>query len=123
MQDLGEREVALLALVQRGERGERLGGARRIRVDQVRVMDLDREPRIAEALGGEPRHLGLLRAPLARGQRGGFLAEQIDELPPLPALRVDLLEPGDRVAFGRRELDDPLERLDRVREVAEPLRP
>ncbi len=52
VEDLGEREVALLALVQRGEGGERLGMVvrlvRRLALREDRVEDLDREARVAE---------------------------------------------------------------------------
>jgi hypothetical protein len=64
----------------------------------------------------------LLRALLERGQCRGLLAEQIDQRAPLAALRIDLFEPRDRVGVGL-DLDDPLERLDRIREVAEAIAP
>ena len=127
MQDLGERaSVALLALVQRGERGERLRDRReigRLRLAEDRVVDLDREPGIAEALGRQPRHLRLLGPAIRRRHHARLAGEHVDQRAPLLAARVDVLEARDRVGIGRRELEDALERLDRVREVAEPLGP
>ena len=126
MQDLRERQPPLLALVQRGERDQRLrvGLPRRVREDPV--VDLDREPAIAQPLRREPRHLAELRAPLVLRQHAGLAAQHIDQRAPLAPLRIDLFEARERIRAldGRRcDLDDPLERPDRVREVPEALRP
>ena len=129
-EDLGQRRVALLALVQRRERRVglaepvvRRAGPDDARLGQRRVVDLDRQARVTDALGRQPRHLAALGAPLDADQRLGLDAEQPDELPPLTPSRVDVLQLRQRRGIAGVELEQALERTDRLGVVAEALDP
>ena len=121
---VGDGDEVLVTLGLLFERIERDGVVRLLREDQL--VDARGVRAAVEALGGHLGHLHPERASFVGGLEAGPLGlalVEIVELPVRPALRVELLQLGDRLAVLGLGLAQLLEGLDRVLHIGELIEP